>query len=192
MELGDEEIAAIRALQTGLPISSRPFAAAAGAAGLTEEQLVRAVRRFVDAGVIRRFGVVLRHVAAGARANAMVLWRVPEERWDEVGEQMAQRPEVSHCYRRAPLPGLDYTHYTMVHGNTREACQRTIERIAADTDIHEYIVLWTKRELKRSSPRYLCKPLHAMSNGDIGLGERGTQGTENRGEASEPTGTVTA
>ncbi|MFQ5809922.1 MAG: Lrp/AsnC family transcriptional regulator [Armatimonadota bacterium] len=158
MELTHEDIAAVRALDTDLPIAPRAFAAAAAAADLTEDQLLTAARRLADAGVIRRFSVVLRHVAAGARANAMVVWRVPEERWDEVGEQMARFREVSHCYRRPALPGLDYTHYTMVHGSTREECREAVERIAAATGVDDYLVLFTKRELKRSSPRYLGSP----------------------------------
>jgi DNA-binding Lrp family transcriptional regulator len=148
-------MAAVRALGMDLPIAPRAFAAAAEAAGLRQEQLVATARRLADAGVIRRFSVVLRHVAAGARANAMVLWRVPEERWDEVGEQMAQFSEVSHCYRRRALPDLDYTHYTMVHGPTREECRGAVESIAAATGVDDYLMLFTKRELKRSSPRYL-------------------------------------
>ncbi len=155
MKLTDEDIAAIRVLDGDLPIARRPFAAAAEGAGLSEEQLLAAARRQLDAGVIRRFSVVLRHVAAGASANAMVLWRVPEERWDEVGERMAQFREVSHCYRRRALPDLDYTHYTMVHGTTPEACREIVARIAAATGIDDHLMLFTKRELKRSSPRYL-------------------------------------
>jgi len=155
MELHDEDVAAARALDRDLPIATHPLAGAAEAAELTEEQLVAATRRLLDAGVIRRFSVVLRHVAAGARANAMVLWRVPEERWDEVGEQMAQFSEVSHCYRRRALPDLDYTHYTMVHGSTRDACRQTVARIADATGIGHYVILFTLRELKRSTPRYI-------------------------------------
>ena len=71
------------------------------------------------------------------------------------GEQMAAFREVSHCYRRSALPGLDYTHYTMVHGSTREECRAVVERIAAATGVDDYLMLFTKRELKRSSPRYL-------------------------------------
>jgi len=158
MRLSNEDIAAIRALDEDLPIAPRPFAAAADAAGLTEEQLVAAANRLLEAGVIRRFSIVLRHVAAGARANAMVLWRVPNERADEVGEQMAQFSEVSHCYRRRTLPELDYTHYTMMHAPTRQACRQCVKRIAAATGIDDYVILFTTRELKRTSPRYLRDP----------------------------------
>jgi hypothetical protein len=71
---------------------------------------------------------------------------------------MAQFTEVSHCYRRAALPDLEYTHYTMVHGPTREACTEAVARIAAATGLDDYVMLFTRRELKRSSPRYLGTP----------------------------------
>ena len=158
MQLSDRELAAIRALDGDLPIAPRPFGLAGEAVGLTEEQLVAVARGLVETGVIRRFSIVPRHVAVGARANAMVVWRVPKERWDEVGEQMAQFTEVSHCYRRAALPDLEYTHYTMVHGPTREACTEAVARIAAATGLDDYVMLFTRRELKRSSPRYLGTP----------------------------------
>ena len=42
----------------------------------------------MERGLMRRYAAVLRHREAGFSANAMVVWKVPPERSEEVGEIM--------------------------------------------------------------------------------------------------------
>ncbi len=62
--------------------------------------MIAALRRLLADGVIKRLGVVVRHRELGYRANAMVVWDVPDERVDEVGRTLAALPFVTLCYRR--------------------------------------------------------------------------------------------
>jgi len=108
--------------------------------------------------VIRRFGATLRHQKSGYRANAMTAWQVEEDRMDAVGEIMASFKEVSHCYRRDPTPEWKYNLYTMIHGKDEAHCRHTAEKMARKAGIHNYSLLFSRRELKKTS-------MHYFSNG---------------------------
>ena len=78
----------------------RPFAELGEKVGLSEDEVIAAVRSLRDRGYLRRFGATLRHQKSGFTANAMVAWRVADGRIDEVGRIMSAFPEVTHCYQR--------------------------------------------------------------------------------------------
>ena len=86
-------------IQGDLPIDPRPFAILAEKIGVTEEVFLEKVRALKKKGIIRRFGATLRHQEAGYSSNAMIAWRVPEERVEEVGKAMAHLRSVTHCYQ---------------------------------------------------------------------------------------------
>lgn len=133
---------------------SRPFAAIAAKLGLSEEILIQRVGQFLDDGRIRRFGAVVRHQDLGFVANAMVVWNVPDHRVREVGPIMAGFEEVTHCYQRLRRSNWPYNFYTMVHGQTREECVQAAQRIARAARLKHYRLLFSTKELKKSSMRY--------------------------------------
>jgi DNA-binding Lrp family transcriptional regulator len=100
MDLSDRDRRLIAAIEDGLPLVPRPFAAVAGAAGMSEETVIDGLRHLLAAGVLRRFGVIVRHHELGYRANAMVVWDAPDERVEAAGRRLAELPYVSLCYRR--------------------------------------------------------------------------------------------
>ena len=108
----------------------------------------------VQRGVIRRFGATLRHQKSGFGANAMTAWLVDEARMDDVGAIMASFKEVSHCYRRDPTPDWKYNLYTMIHGKDEAHCRRTAEKMAAKAGVETYVLLFSRRELKKTSMTY--------------------------------------
>jgi len=141
-------------LQEDLPLSSHPFRLIAEKIGIKEEELLAKIREMKAQGIIRRFGAVLRHQKAGYVANAMVVWRVPEERAKEVGRMMADFREVSHCYQRATCPDWTYNLFTMIHGKSREECERIAALISDKVKIEDYRLLYSARELKKTSMKY--------------------------------------
>lgn len=151
----DLDIACIRQLQQDMPLISRPYQGYAEAIGITEDELLKIANDYKERGVMRRFSAVLRHHKAGFSHNVMVVWRIPEERWEECGAVMAVAPNVSHCYRR-PTYGetWPYTHFTMVHGTTPEDCQYTIDWIKERTQLTDYDQLISLRELKKIRLKY--------------------------------------
>jgi DNA-binding Lrp family transcriptional regulator len=144
----------IAAIQADMPVCQRPYAAMAAQLAIPEEELLRMLRELVRRGVIRRFGATLRHQKSGYAANAMAAWQVAEERIEAVGKLMASFRAVSHCYRRNPSPAWPYNLYTMIHGRDEEACRRTAAKMAAKADVQDYALLFSRRELKKTSMKY--------------------------------------
>ena len=103
---------------------------------------------------MRRFAAVLRHLAAGFTANGMTCWIVPEERLEEVAAKFASYPQVSHCYRRPTFEDWPYNVFTMIHAQTREKCEETARRMAAEVGVDDYAILYSHTEYKKERVRY--------------------------------------
>lgn len=152
--LTDLDKAIIRELQGDLPLVPHPYAQVAKKLNIDEEELLDRIRWMQDRGMIRRLGAAIRHREAGFTANAMIVWRVAEEKAEEVGRKLAACPEVTHCYLRPEIPGWPYNLYTMVHGQSRQECEALAAQLSEKVGIEDYRILYSTRELKKSSMRY--------------------------------------
>jgi DNA-binding Lrp family transcriptional regulator len=140
-------------LASGLPLAARPYADF----GLPEEQILTALARWLEAGVVRRIGAVVRHRPLGYDANAMVVWDVPDAHAGAAGRRLAADPAVSLCYRRArALPAWPYNLYCMLHGRERAGVARSIERLGAHHSLGAYHheVLFSKRCFSQRAAAY--------------------------------------
>jgi DNA-binding Lrp family transcriptional regulator len=90
----------VSVLQEGLPLFMRPFALIAERIGASESDVLGRIRRWLDDGAIKRFGVVVRHQELGYTANAMVVQDLPDDRVSEIGRILAEEQDVTLCYRR--------------------------------------------------------------------------------------------
>ena len=144
----------ITALQGDIPVTERPYQKLAEDMGISEEEFLKIMNGLNDRGLIRRFGATLKHQNSGYNANAMVAWIVDEEKVVETGKIMASFDEVSHCYRRNPVPGWDYNLYTMVHAVDKESCHKIVEKISSAVNVDKYAILFSKKELKKTSMKY--------------------------------------
>jgi DNA-binding Lrp family transcriptional regulator len=150
---------AVVALQTDLPATPDAFAAVAELHSLDADDLLVAAADLLAAGVLRRYAAVPYHRAAGATANVMTVWQVPQPqtRHELAGTVAAAHPAVSHCYLRPTGPDWPYELYTMIHGQDRRQCVRTIEQIAAAIGIAEKThrrELWTRHEYKKTRVKF--------------------------------------
>ena len=153
----------IASIQGDIPISPRPFLEIARNLGCGEEKVLEILQNMCDRGIIRRFGATLRHQKSGFRANAMVAWKVEEERIEAVGEKMASFREVTHCYRRNPNPHWPYNLYTMIHADTEDACREIARKMSAETGENNYSLLFSRKELKKISMQYFPDLLPELS-----------------------------
>ena len=156
--LEDIEKKVIALIQGDIPVTERPYLALAEKIGISEEALIEILQNLDKMGIIRRYGATLRHQKSGFKANAMVAWKVAEARTDEVGEKMAGFKEVSHCYRRNPAPDWPYNLYTMVHAKSEKSCYEIAEKISKTISVDTYTLLFSKKELKKTSMEYF--PFH--------------------------------
>src|SRR5512143_1205520 len=152
--LTDLEKKVIASIQQDMPVTDRPYLKIARRIGVPEEVLMATLRSLCDRGVIRRFGATLRQQRTGYKANAMAAWKVEESRINEVGKTMAAFRQVSHCYRRNPAPLWPYNLYTMVHADDEAACRETARQMAQVTGVHDYALLFSREELKKTSMVY--------------------------------------
>lgn len=156
MEFSDVDKKLIVELQKGLPLVPQPFAELGARVGLGEDQVMERIQAWKESGALRRLGGALRHRAIGYVANAMIVWRIPEDRIGEVGAKFAALPEVTHCYEREIQPQWPYNLYTMVHAKTEEGCLALAEKLAEMAGACEYDILNSYAELKKSSMSYFA------------------------------------
>ncbi len=155
LELSPGERAILRFVQGSVPDSPTPFGDIAQELGLTEKEVLGLLQRLKEDGSIRRFGATLYHQEAGYGANVMVAWLVePQAAVERVSRVMIQRSEITHCYERRTCPEWPYNLYTMIHGKSREDCRRLVRELAEQTGISRYELLFSDRELKKTSMRY--------------------------------------
>jgi len=144
----------IASIQEDLPVTERPYVKIAEKLNISEDTFLEKLKDLCDRGIIRRFGATIRHQMSGFKANAMAAWKVDEDRVDEVGQKMASFKEVTHCYRRNPTDGWPYNLYTMIHGNDEESCRRIARKMSEETSIDTYTLLFSRKELKKTSMKY--------------------------------------
>jgi len=151
------EAALVAAVQGGLPLSPRPYAVIADALDLDEAEVLVRLARLIGSGTIKRFGVVVRHQELGYRANAMVVWALPEGRVGEVGRRLGGLPFVTLSYRRPRrLPDWPYNLFTMIHGRDRAAVLALIEEAKERCGLQgiECAALFSGQRFKQRGARY--------------------------------------
>ncbi|WP_299675619.1 AsnC family transcriptional regulator [uncultured Roseobacter sp.] len=99
MELDETDLRIINALQSGFPVTSRPFARAADQLGLREDELIVRLAAMKDSRVITRFGPFLDAAAMGG-AFCLCAMEVPPDEFDAVTDQVNGFEEVAHNYAR--------------------------------------------------------------------------------------------
>jgi DNA-binding Lrp family transcriptional regulator len=152
----------VAALEHGMPLVGEPYAALARQAGCTEGEVIATLQGWLESGVARRIGAVVRHRPLGFRANAMVVWDVPDAEASAAGRRAAAHAAVTLCYRRARrLPEWRYNLYCMVHGKERARVEQAIEDVTRAAELSGYAreVLFSARCFAQRGARY------ALANG---------------------------
>lgn len=159
--VSDEDKAAIQALQEDIPLTPRPFDLWGRQVGLGYEDLLERAYDLQRRKIMRRFSAVLYHRKAGFRANAMGVWKVPEDRVEEVGQAFAQYQAVSHCYQRPVYEDWPYALFSMVHGRSEEECEAVLDAMGEETSLTERLSLYSTREYKKTRVRYFTPEMEA-------------------------------
>ena len=139
--------------------SQTPFAEMALEIGVEQTDLLARLASYRECGAMRRFGAILRHRSAGFGGNGMSGWNVPDADVVGVGEFLAGCPDISHCYERPRIPDWPYNVFGMIHGRDRDGCLAIAGRIARETGISDYHVLFSGREFKKTSMVYFPEAL---------------------------------
>ncbi|MEI8173883.1 MAG: Lrp/AsnC family transcriptional regulator [Deltaproteobacteria bacterium] len=140
-------------IQRDLPLEKRPFRKLGNLAGMSEKDILEHIGKMMKRGVIRKFGAVIRHQKAGYTENAMVVWAVPEDQREAVGNILASFPEITHCYERTPPFEGKYAIFTMVHFREGEG-DGVMRKLSEASGVRDFKVLTSEEEYKKSSMEY--------------------------------------
>ena len=152
--IDEKTIKILKELQNGFKLETKPFKRIANELKISEGEVLSTISQCCDEGIIRRIGVAIKPQKAGLIANALTAWKVPEDRIHEIGSELAEMKEVSHCYDRECPEGWDYNLFVMIHSNSKEGLEEIINNISSKFNLKEYKVFNTVRELKKTSMRY--------------------------------------
>ncbi len=145
----DFDRAVIRATQGNLPVVIEPWVGAAEELGISVDELLAHLEAMKERGLLRRVAGILYHRRAGFSANGMGVWKVPADKIDEIGPQMAAYRGISHCYERPTYADWPYQIFTMAHGRSKEECDAILDAIADEFPIEERATLYSSTEFKK-------------------------------------------
>ncbi|HQU48236.1 MAG TPA: AsnC family transcriptional regulator [Casimicrobiaceae bacterium] len=91
--------AIVNALQGAFPLCERPFAAAADALRVTEDELIARIDRMLADGTLTRFGPLYDAARVGG-AFTLAAMAVPDADFERIAGIVNAFPEVAHNYAR--------------------------------------------------------------------------------------------
>jgi DNA-binding Lrp family transcriptional regulator len=141
-------------VEKGVALEREPFKMLALQLSITQQEVVNRLNQLKATGVIRRFGASIKPNNIGYSANALVAWKIPQDRVQEVGAYMSKMPEISHCYERQAVAGRwEYNLYTVMHAKERESINRLVKELSKETEVGDYKILYSTRDLKPKNSR---------------------------------------
>ncbi len=123
----------INALQTGFPISERPYLTAAQSLELTEQELLDRLDQLLKDQSLSRFGPLYDAEAMGGALTLAAL-QVPDERFEAVTSIVNAFPEVAHNYARSHTLNMWFVLAT----ETPEQLQQALIGIERETGLSVY------------------------------------------------------
>jgi DNA-binding Lrp family transcriptional regulator len=158
LDLGDTEIHLVQMLQEDFPLTDEPYRTIAKRAGLTEELLFKQLHTFHKKGFFKRITAFtsLREKAAG---NALILWRIPEEKIEAAGFGVASFPEVQVCTERSVTTEFSYALHAVVEAATELGCAAVLERIEQKIGQWPAQIFLKEKDYKRSRLKYFSREL---------------------------------
>ncbi len=161
MAIDDMDIALLAEIEEGLPLSSHPYAEVGHNLKIPESDVISRLRRMQESGIIRRFGLVLQHRPLGYRANAMVVWDIPDDQVDTIAGKITKHDFVTLCYcRTRSEPDWPYNLYCMIHGRERAVVDGQIALLKETAGIADLDskTLFSLRRFKQTGARFSCAP----------------------------------
>ena len=157
MNLTKNEIKIIKLIQKDLPHSLTPYKEISKELNIPEEEIIETIKKLKNKKIIRRFGAILYHQRAGIKGNGMIVWNVPDEEVEKIGEKFSSFKEVTHCYERPRFKNWNYNLYTMVHGKDKKEIEEFAKKLSDISGIKDYRILFSIKEFKKSSMEYFLE-----------------------------------
>ena len=156
VDLTDLDRRLLLSIQEGFPLSATPYRDIAAAIDADVSDVLAAIERLRSEGCIKRIGCVVNHITTGFDNNCMVVWNVPDDELDELGERVGELPYVTLCYHRPRRPDQDwdYNLFTMIHGRDADAVDEKIDELSTAYLPVDHDRLYSTATLKQTGARY--------------------------------------
>lgn len=151
-----EDLAVLAKVSAGLPLCPRPYAQIGMELGMDEAEVITRLVALKAQGLIKRLGVIVKHRPLGYRANAMVVWDVPDDLIKELGATISRFSFVNLCYQRPRQPEWPYNLYCMIHGKDRATVLAQLEQLSESCSMARYErqILFSRRCFKQRGAVY--------------------------------------
>lgn len=160
---GDRAI--IQSLMEGLSLNERPYLKLGQKLGRSEEDVMDRIGALQAAGIIARFGVIVRHRALGWRSNAMVVWDMESDRIDLAGPILAAQKGITLCYERRPVDSIwPYRLYSMIHARSRNDALEILSNVSELPELQSvaHKALFSLRCFKQTGALVKARPMEAV------------------------------
>ncbi|HHW06962.1 MAG TPA: Lrp/AsnC family transcriptional regulator [Clostridia bacterium] len=136
------ERAVLNEVQTNLPIAKEPFKELGQKFGLSEAEVLEMLKRFKEAGYIRRMGAIFDSRKLGY-VSTLCAAKVSEDQMDQVAEYINGLVEVTHNYLREH----EYNMWFTVIAHSKERIEEIIREMESRFGV-EVLNLPAKRFFK--------------------------------------------
>lgn len=143
MELDETDKKILIELQNDLPVVKEPFSVVAGKVGIDEDAFFSRVKKLIDEGIIRKFGLRIDSKKVGFKSTLIAI-KVPAEKLDEVGEKLNAFEFVTHNYAR----DHEYNVWFTIIERDGDALKKAIERIEEEIEYEDMLNLPVTRKFK--------------------------------------------
>jgi len=143
--LDDADRAILNRIQSDFPITPRPFQEIGSRLGLSEQEVIRRVRRLKRTGIIRRIGGNFVPAKLGY-VSTLCAARVPENKIKTFARVVNRYPGVTHNYRR----DSDFNIWFTFIAPSMEEIKANLKAIARETGVEEILNLPATRVFKIS------------------------------------------
>ena len=126
--------------------------------GLSEQAVITRLEQLKNDGTIKRLGVVVRHRELGFKANAMVVWDIPDHLVVDIAQRIASFDCVTLCYQRPRrLPEWSYNLFSMIHGKDRDSVLQRLSDLVNELELQDikYEPLFSTHCFKQRGARYI-------------------------------------
>lgn len=126
----------INRIQSGFPVTSRPYRQLGEELGVTEEEVISRLAKLKKTKIVRRLGAAFDSKKLGFTSTLATL-KVPPERIDEVAIVVNSYSGVTHNYLRED----EYNMWFTITARSSERLQEVIEEIKQKTGLSDLLEL---------------------------------------------------
>jgi len=154
--LDARDLELLEQVSVGLPICPRPYAKIGVAIDMSEAEVIERLTRLKQKGLIKRLGVIVKHHSLGYRANAMIVWNLPDALIKPIGKHISQFSFVTLCYQRPKHAEWPYNLYCMIHGKDKATVLAQLKELNQTCGLVDFDqeILFSRRCFKQRGAIY--------------------------------------